>query len=461
MNINFLNEWNDVYHFMSIGLMFLTSILFFFINKQKCYRIDLIIILIFSLLLELVPIAFRVWHINILSNLWSYEPNRLGEFSCILYHVLTLMVVVFLDDSNCSSRGVASILWLLAAVVLCYSTKTLELMVLGWVLALLPSIFNVFNFSRFYKRMLWISLIGMVVFYFAVKYFDMNHQLSWFIFIPLTLAIMVRKGIFPFHSVLLSGFEQKSFLFEILAFNSHLGGYMLMKLESDGVTNQLQTSLAFFSIMALISALITSFQAIAEVKPRRILGLVFLSQSSFILAGFSSNNAEGIMGALLHWFVVSIASVGLTCIFILLERKQEEAKMNGIEGLGFVHHSPYLAFYFILFSLTLVGMPGSLGYIAEDMLYQGSLVSHPFLGMALIFSTVLNAIHLLRLHGIIFMGKLERDSIQTINVTLSQFMFLMAGSVFLIYFGLFPQRLIHSKKAIVHQLMEKQINSNH
>jgi len=55
-----------------------------------------------------------------------------------------------------------------------------------------------------------------------------------------------------------------------------------------------------------------------------------------------------------------------------------------------------------------VGMPGTLGFAAEDLLLHGTLESHKLLGLILPIATALNAFNLLRLFSRLFLGKYQR-----------------------------------------------------
>ena len=69
----------------------------------------------------------------------------------------------------------------------------------------------------------------------------------------------------------------------------------------------------------MATALYVAIRALTENSPRRLLAFIALSQSACILAGLESRTAEGITGALVHWFVVTVSTMGLFGILRLLE----------------------------------------------------------------------------------------------------------------------------------------------
>jgi NADH-quinone oxidoreductase subunit M len=163
-------------------------------------------------------------------------------------------------------------------------------------------------------------------------------------------------------------------------------------------------ALPFLSLLALLTALYAAVMALSQGAPRRILALLTVSQASFLLAGLESRNTEGVAGALVHWLVVASATTGLYIVYRAVEARYSPAA-GGATFLGLASHAPRLAVFFAICGLALVGLPGTLGFAAEDLLFHGSLESHPLIGVTLPLATALNAITFYRLFSRLFLGK--------------------------------------------------------
>jgi NADH-quinone oxidoreductase subunit M len=193
--------------------------------------------------------------------------------------------------------------------------------------------------------------------------------------------------------------------------------------------------------------------AIAQKRPRRILALLTVSQSAFILAGLGSRNVEGITGSLVHWLVVAVATTGLVCILRAVEARRADA-MAGDEHLGLAVRAPRLAVFFLVCGLALVGLPGTLGYCAEDLLFHGALASHPILGLCLLIATALNAIHLVRLYSQLFLGR-RLEEVPTVPDAMSRERWALAACVvFLVAGGVLPGKMVGWRAASAERLME-------
>jgi NADH-quinone oxidoreductase subunit M len=218
------------------------------------------------------------------------------------------------------------------------------------------------------------------------------------------LAVLLRKGVFPLHWWTLDAFDQLRLPALGLLLNSHLGGYLLIRFvipEFPALSAQWLPNLSY---LALGTSVLMAIAGLAEARPRRLLGLLWLSQSAFVLAGLATKTEEGITGSLVHWWVVSMATTGMISVYRSVEARTTSAgRAGGFQGLG--AHAPRLAVYFAVRGLALVGLPGTLGFVAEDLLFHGALKAHPLLGVALPLATALNAITVLRLFSSIFLGR--------------------------------------------------------
>ena len=195
------------------------------------------------------------------------------------------------------------------------------------------------------------------------------------------------------------------------------------------------------SYLAIATALYVAIRALTENSPRRLLAFVALSQSACILAGLESGTAEGITGALVHWFVVTVSTMGLFGGLRLLEVRFGE-NLTASRHLGLAEHAPRLAVFFIVFGLALVGLPGTLSFCSQDLLIHGTLVSHPQTGLLLPIATAINAVSVFRLFARLFLGRRRTGFTVMADALPRERWILAAGVLFVVLGGLFPNVIV-------------------
>ena len=128
------------------------------------------------------------------------------------------------------------------------------------------------------------------------------------------------------------------------------------------------------------------------------------------------------------------------------------AEPNGYFGLA--TRTPRLATFFAICGLALVGLPGTLGFAAEDLLFHGSLESHPLLGLTLPIATALNGITIYRLFARLFLGRATVQTPAVPDALPGERWGLSAAVVFLVAGGILPSALVALREPAAEHIVQ-------
>lgn len=364
-----------------------------------------------------------------------FQFDSLALVSIASYAVLWAVTVAAAPRRDREGRGLWDLMWLLAGTLLAYAAANVLVFSIGWML----TVWRFLPGERLGGRIAFgisTALVGLGAAMMLWPGASAPYAFGAFI-----LAVLLRKGIFPTHFLTIDAFESMRLPALGLYLNSHLGGYLLIRFVIPRFPALAAEWLPIVSLLALVTSVYMAIAALADTQPRRILGLLWLSQGSFVLAGLATRTQEGITGALIHWWVVAFAMTGLLSIYGSLEARIATVRsQTGFHGLG--AHAPRLAVYFAVCGLALVGLPGTLGFVAEDLLFHGALKAHPLLGVALPLATALNAITVLRLFATLFLGKRAVHVPQIPDALPAERAAFTVVIVLLVFGGLLPALLI-------------------
>ncbi len=364
-----------------------------------------------------------------------FDVDMLSVVSCVSFLLLWAVTTAsapkreFQTGSNAASMGL-----ILAGVLLAYLSASLPVFWLGWTLTGLPYLLNWSGAGK--NRKIALSASSCLI---AAACVLPSGKLA---FVALVLAVLLRFGIFPFHFQILDTFEQTSLPALSLLINSHLGAYLLIRFAIPLMPEIAVRWLPYLSWLALFTSVYAAIAALAENRPRRLLGLLWISQAAFILGGIGNRTVEGITGALVHWWVVSFAMSGMIAVYGAIEARTSEAAGPFTSNLGLGSHAPRLACFFAIFGLALVGLPGTLGFVAEDLLFHGALIAQPVFGVALPLATALNAVTVFRLFTTLFMGKRATLATPIPDALLRERLAMAITVVLLVTGGLVPSVLV-------------------
>lgn len=387
------------------------------------------------------------------------QSESLYETLMLLFSCLTLGAILLLPRRDSEAGTISGILLLLGSTLLAYSTGNLLVLLGAWILSIVPFLWTGWFRSRGWRPLAGLLSSGVALALATAFIVGRTGVISipnlrghnpggGLAFSLLVIAVVFRKGIFPAHAWVAEAAESGPSVPTALLLNGHFGALLVAKLIVP-LFPQTDHRFPVLSYLAIATALFIAIRAVAENSPRRLLAFLALSQSACILSGLESRTAEGIAGALVHWFVVTVCTVGLFGILRLLEVRFGE-NLSASRHLGLAEHAPRLAVSFAILGLALVGLPGTLGFCSQDLLIHGTLTSHPLTGLLLPVATALNAISFFRLFTRLFLGK-RRTGFTVMADALPRERWILAATVlFVVFGGLFPNTIViqHSAEAV-------------
>ncbi|MCM1512129.1 MAG: NADH-quinone oxidoreductase subunit NuoN [Oxalobacter formigenes] len=160
------------------------------------------------------------------------------------------------------------------------------------------------------------------------------------------------------------------------------------------------------AVLALLSMTVGNLTALVQANIRRMLAYSTIGQMGFMLLGllsganggaFSVFAADAYGSALFYTFIYVLAFVGAFGVLMVLSRTGYEAQMrDDFRGLGRTH--PWLAFFMMVFMLSLAGIPPVAGFYAKLSVLEALVASgQVWLAIVAIVLSVIGAFYYLRI----------------------------------------------------------------
>lgn len=398
-----------------------------------------------TLMFLLALVKIQVLDVSTYFDPWLsfFETDAVNSWPLVVFLMIVILALSLAPSRDLRDRSLSGIFLLVMGTILIYASSHLWVVNLGWWLTCVPFVGAFFGKTADRKQtsialIASATMLTLSTIFLGASHWSNIQNISQSSLFFLVMTVVLRKGLFPFHAWTLRSFESGPLLPKALLFNSHLGALLVARAQSSGLSVLEHPSLEWLSLLALVTALIASLRGLIEKKPRRLLAFVCISQASFILSGLLATNAEGVMGGMLHWIVVTLASTSLIAILRILEVRVIDVA-DPTTSLGLAVRAPRLAVFFLISGLALVGLPGTMGYCAEDLLFHGVQDHHSIMGGALLLATAINAINLMRLYSVLFLGVLPKNVIEVPDALPRERWPLTAFVVILVVGGLYPR----------------------
>ena len=223
------------------------------------------------------------------------------------------------------------------------------------------------------------------------------------------VAVMIRKGIFPFHSWYPQLFRGAPMSAALAATMPQVASYTAVRLlighadHPEGVAAEL----VVLSQLALVTAVYGAALAIVQRELRGLIGTLAMSQSALVLGGLAGTLPMELNGAFCVWISSGLALTGIGLVTWALESRAGAIRLDTPQGRFW--DAPALAGFFLLFGLAGIGLPGTLSFVADDLIVSGSLDEQLHAGILVIVSTILSGVAMMRGWFHVFGGPVEPD----------------------------------------------------
>ncbi|MCA9606986.1 MAG: hypothetical protein KC619_15370 [Myxococcales bacterium] len=258
----------------------------------------------------------------------------------------------------------------------------------------------------------------------------------------LVLGVMVREGIFPFHGWVPRFFERASLGTALLFVQPQVGAYVLARFV---IAQTGEPASLLLDVLGVVTLLYGAGLALGQRSSRRALGYLVVSQSAPVLIALADGGTLGATGALLVIVSVGLAQTGFGLALWATEARRGALRLD-VESGG---HSttPALAGSTLVLGLASVGLPGTLSFVAEDLVFHATIEARPWVGLVMVIATALNGIGVMRVAFRLFGGKRRTTGEGDLTGRERTVLGLLGAT--LIVLGLLPQPLLAPAAAMV------------
>lgn len=157
--------------------------------------------------------------------------------------------------------------------------------------------------------------------------------------------------------------------------------------------------------IGIFTMLTGALLALFEENIRKLLAYATIDDTGYLIFSLGIFTSSSLSGAIILWINHVISKFGLFIISYLIEKNLKKETLRELGGLFKVY--PDLAFSFLVFALTLIGVPPFPGFWGKLFIYQETFKHlNLFFVMLILLSSSLTLIYFVRAYHRIFLGEL-------------------------------------------------------
>ena len=164
--------------------------------------------------------------------------------------------------------------------------------------------------------------------------------------------------------------------------------------------------------LSIIAVIYTSLVALVQLDMKKLIAYSSVAHMGFVTLGIFTLNQQGVTGAIFQMLSHGIVSAALfLCVGVIYDRMhtREIARYGGLS-----ERMPVYAFFFMVFMLASVGLPGTSGFVGEILILVGLFQVSTWAATLAATGVILGAAYMLWLYRRVIFGKLTKDDLKSI-----------------------------------------------
>ncbi|MDX2062829.1 MAG: NADH-quinone oxidoreductase subunit M [Bacteroidia bacterium] len=255
-----------------------------------------------------------------------------------------------------------------------------------------------------------------------------------------TFSFLIKVPVFPLHTWLPAAHVQAPTAGSVI-----LAG-LLLKLGTYGLVRFSlplfpQTAYAYAWVLALLGLIGVIYGALAAMVQTDIKKLVAYSSVAhmgFVIMGIFAFTPQGMSGAVLQMVNHGISTGALFLIVGMVYDRRHTREIADYQGIAKV--MPLFTFFFMLATLSSIGLPGMNGFVGEFLILIGSFGTEAFPRWFTVVATtgvILAAVYMLWMFRRVLFGALDKDENRSLtDLTRTEVAILMPLVVLMFWIGI-------------------------
>ncbi len=278
-----------------------------------------------------------------------------------------------------------------------------------------------------------------------------------------TVGLALKAAVFPLHIWLPNAYTHAPHVVTafIAACSTKVAIYVLFRFDffvfQSNLAGHTFQFASFLAPLAIFGIIVGSAVAMFEGHLKRLLAFSSVAQIGYILLGASFSSAAGLTAGIAHMFNHALAKGALFLAVAALATRLSGLRLDDIAGAG--RYMPWTAAGLVVAGASLVGIPGTAGFVSKWLLLSAAIDQGPLgvlAAVVVVASSLAAVVYMWRIIERLYYGGSDEPSGETVaaaepGIALVVGVWLLALAN--IYFGLVPSLPVGLSEAAAEELL--------
>jgi NADH-quinone oxidoreductase subunit M len=260
------------------------------------------------------------------------------------------------------------------------------------------------------------------------------------LFAAFTLAFMIKIPMVPFHTWLPDAHTEAPTggSVDLASVLLKMGAYAFLRFSLPMFPLAAQDAFPLIMVLAVVGIIYGALVAYPQPDMKRLVAYSSVSHMGFVMLGLYAFNSTGVTGGVLQMVNHGLSTGALFILVGLIYDRthtREIAQYGGVWGIV-----PIWSAFFLVVTLSSIGLPGLNGFVGEFLVLSGAFRAHPVAGGVGTAGVILGAVYMLTMYQRVAFGPITRES-NRVLADLNGREILVASSLilFIVWIGVYPR----------------------
>jgi len=268
---------------------------------------------------------------------------------------------------------------------------------------------------------------------------------QYWLFGAFALAFAIKVPMFPFHTWLPDAHTEAPTAGSVILAGVLLkmGTYGFIRFAMPLFPNAAYNLTPLVSILALIGIIYGALVSMMQPDLKRLVAFSSVSHLGYVMLGMFALNMQGVQGAIYQMLNHGISTGSLFLIVGMLYERRHTRMIAEFGGLSKV--MPVYAIFFMIVTLSSIGLPGTNGFVGEFLILLGAFQSNIVYGVLAATGVILGAAYMLWMFQRVMFGKITNPKNEKLQDLSPREITILVPMVIMIFLmGIYP-KLFFSK----------------
>lgn len=273
--------------------------------------------------------------------------------------------------------------------------------------------------------------------------FNFQENIQLILFICFFASFAVKVPMFPFHTWLPDAHVQAPTSGSVILAGVllKLGAYGFMRLSVPFFEYASIYYQPFIFTLSCIAIVYTSIVALRQDDMKKMIAYSSVAHMGFVTIGIFTLTSDGMNGAYFQMISHGVVSAALFLIVGVVYERHHTRMIADYSGVTNI--MPKYSFFFMVFMLASVGLPGTSGFVGEFLVIMSTISVNVYLTIFTAMGVVLGAAYMLLLYKKVNFGEIKSNIKKLHDLTGIELFYFICLAFLTILLGVYPKILFN------------------